>query len=143
MSEKKCPDCGGDLWIVDGEYDTHYDCKDPDCRFTARSDAEYELSCDQKEGDKVIDQLRARVAELEAANRWIPVSERLPEAGQRVLMWIQPFAYVPGDEKLGAYMPMLNSQAPWRDSWVFNAYKADDITHWRPLPEPPTKDGQP
>jgi ssDNA-binding Zn-finger/Zn-ribbon topoisomerase 1 len=74
MSEKLCPDCGGDLTIVDGEYDTNYYCKDPDCRFVAHSDAEYELCCDQKTGDEVIDQLRARITELEAdrdsESRW-------------------------------------------------------------------------
>jgi hypothetical protein len=85
-----------------------------------------------------LDSLKARINELEATNRWIPVGERLPEPGQRVLMWIQSYAYVPGAEKLGAYMPMVDSLAPWHSSWDLNIYETSEVTHWLPLPKPPT-----
>jgi hypothetical protein len=106
MSEKLCPDCGGDLTILDGEYDTNYYCKDPDCRFTAHSDAEYELCCDQKTGNEVIDQLRARITELEAdrdsESRWAKEylaraeraeadAERLATALQEIDNWAKAY----------------------------------------------------
>jgi hypothetical protein len=58
--------------------------------------------------------------------RWIPVSERLPEEEQRVLVWSQ---------SNGLHIAYLDLWGQWRD--------ADDnpgkkITHWTPLPEPPS-----
>jgi hypothetical protein len=132
MSEKLCPDCGGDLSIVDGEYDTNYYCKDPDCRFVAHSDTEYELCCDQKAGDKVIDQLRARVAELEANNRWIPVSERMPEPMTELMIvydgYIVPWGY-------------YSAERLW---WKNDQYQliSEKVSHWQLWPELPKEDGQ-
>jgi hypothetical protein len=82
-----------------------------------------------------------RVAELEETNRWIPVGERLPERGYRVLLYDAKSQYM----FTGELDHMGGRKEP-----VFEIYRASDcgyfsreITHWRPLPEPPTKDGQP
>jgi len=67
-----------------------------------------------------IKELEAELAALREANRWIPVSERLPENGQEILA-------------LGRNKTV--------DSWLY--YPAVEgvfrleYTHWRPLPEPP------
>ena len=58
---------------------------------------------------------------------WIPVSERVPEEEQRVLVWSQ---------SNGLHIAYLDLWRQWRD--------ADDnygkkITHWMPLPEPPER----
>ena len=58
-------------------------------------------------------------------SEWIPVSERLPQDDQRVLVWSQ---------SNGLHIAYLDWQRQWRD--------ADDnygkkITHWMPLPDPP------
>lgn len=47
---------------------------------------------------------------------WIPVTERLPDEGDTVLMW----------HKEGFVMLAVN---------MFD--EMDDVTHWMPLPEPP------
>ena len=83
---------------------------------------------------------RALRDELEVFTRWIPVSERMPEPGESVSMWIHPHSYVPGNEKLGSYMPMISPLAPWRSTWDMVCYSPEDVTHWRPLPPAPDDD---
>lgn len=78
-----------------------------------------------------------RIAELEAAQRWVPVGERLPDRGQTVYGWINPVSYLPGHGKEMTYMPMLNPGYPWRSTWDMATYSALDITHWQPLPAVP------
>ena len=70
-------------------------------------------------------------------NAWIPCADRMPEPGQRVLMWIRPYSYVPGADKLGAFVPMIDQVKPWHSSWDNNDYGTDEVTHWKPLTEPP------
>ena len=74
------------------------------------------------------DALNARIAELEAAQRWIPVSERLPEDGDFVLIW---------DEMNGAYIAEHSKQVPqWAaDGYYRHGTSYKYITHWMPLPE--------
>lgn len=71
---------------------------------------------------------------LEDANaripRWIPVSERLPEIGQRVWCWD---VYIGGIGVVGIY------NGEWIDAdtqgWL------EGVTHWQPLPAAPTEAG--
>lgn len=71
-----------------------------------------------------------RIAELEAAQRWIPVSERLPEIGMRVLFY-------------NSFMKNIHKGWYSVDEWVsesrvfYDGDKLKRITHWMPLPEPP------
>jgi hypothetical protein len=83
------------------------------------------------------DTLRARVAELEASSRWVPVSERLPKVGENcrttsdvVMVWTDT-----GNIGLDYF---VHTTVPY-----WHGYRSDRecVTHWRPLPEPPTKDG--
>ena len=64
--------------------------------------------------------LKARIAELEAERRWIPVSERLPKEKQNVLAL----------DKTGTAYHWEYSRSL---SNIFVGY----YTHWMPLPEPP------
>jgi hypothetical protein len=74
--------------------------------------------------------LTARIAELEAERRWIPVSERLPEIGVRVLFY-------------NNFIKNIHKGWFSCDEWVseigvfYNGDKLKRITHWMPLPEPP------
>ena len=69
----------------------------------------------------------ARIAELEAERRWIPVSERLPEENQQILstdgkeFYLDYYARWEGKDNPPCFCDGL--------SWA--------VTHWMPLPEPP------
>ena len=60
-------------------------------------------------------------------DKWIPVSERLPENSKDVLVWGSGYAV-----HIAWYVPTFNE-------WRTNEYDYDDgeVTHWMPLPEPP------
>lgn len=55
---------------------------------------------------------------------WIPISERLPEVNQQVLIFDDCFNVRCGD--------WLGDK--FEDEY---GYHATDVTHWMPLPEPP------
>jgi hypothetical protein len=67
----------------------------------------------------------AAVSEL--LPRWIPVDERLPEDGQRVLAVTR----VGGITEVGEFA--FNS----RGEWFSTDYGSWNASHWMPLPEPP------
>ena len=78
----------------------------------------------ETEADRSLE-LEKRIAELEAAQRWVSVGERLPEVGQWVLVRIDAETLV--FEFMGR---------GWRneDEYIF---AVSDVTHWMPLPPPP------
>lgn len=71
--------------------------------------------------------------------KWIPVTERLPEAGKKVLV----FAY--GYDTITARMckktedgyPVFECNGIYREM-----ARAGRISHWMPLPQPPESDGK-
>lgn len=75
-------------------------------------------------------ELQARIQELEAERRWIPVSEWLPEMNQDVL------AMVDDEIVCGSFY----------QDWEHGFYFSDGrncmlvATHWMPLPEPPVSE---
>jgi len=75
----------------------------------------------------LIETNEARIAELEAAQRWIPVSERLPEPYTRVLACIKS-GYMEVD-----YM----YSEPIVDVGIADFNSLDNVTHWMPLPPSP------
>ena len=63
--------------------------------------------------------------------KWIPVTERLPEAGERVLCYCRANIY--------EVMKMRTD-----GDWVYDTnhiYMRSFVTHWMPLPQPP-KEGE-
>ena len=65
------------------------------------------------------------LSKLKAQQRWIPVTERLPEDDDDVLIMSS------GSISMG-YYSIYNEY--WAD--YINVYNSD-VTHWMPLPEPP------
>lgn len=73
---------------------------------------------------------RACIADHLIANgvtfqQWIPVTERLPECGERVLVLVDSCAV------FEAYLSISHKWVRYGSFWI------DGITHWMPLPEPP------
>ena len=88
-----------------------------------------------------LEEAEKRIAELEAAQRWIPVGERLPAVSE----------YRNGDKSKSMdsneLVPFLvcceDTEIPfrafydgknWGDGWG-----KQNVTHWQPLPQPPQK----
>lgn len=84
-------------------------------------------------GHTIIDTLNAaeaRIAELEAAQRWIPASERLPEDGEIVWLW-------DGNNLGMGYYLVFSGQFMDRDTPL----RRIKVTHWMALPTPPEVQG--
>lgn len=64
--------------------------------------------------------------------KWIPVSERLPEDESDVLGYLRL-----GEE--GRIYPAHYAKGVWWDC-IFNTPATNTTTHWMPLPEPPKED---
>jgi len=79
------------------------------------------------------DELRKRIAELESAQRWIPVSERLPDNWESVLTI--DISKSTRDAVTAFYNPETSR---------WSTHSAGDlwVTHWMPSPEPPIMYGK-
>lgn len=103
-----------------------------DCWLTTIQKEFGALFCDDKlkqEAAVLIEQQAARIAELEAkVPRWVPVTERLPEIEQRVLVLDRH-----GNKMVRTMRRLASEEEP--------SFRPDGlvpqkhITHWMPLPE--------
>lgn len=83
------------------------------------------------EKDLMIQDLRRENAELKARmQEWIPVTERLPEAGVAVLA--RCFY-----RKNWRTLVCCTSKSNIGEWYTFVAWRWVPVTHWMPLPEPP------
>lgn len=88
------------------------------------------LARESIEREKMLARLEAEVAaaiEAQNAQRWIPVTERLPEKNQPIL------AFTPAK---GNTVYTIEAC----EGLMCHAGKFTEITHWMPLPEPPKGD---
>ena len=131
MSElKPCPFCGGEAELCYSEVDTF-------CR-KCNVMQETELWNTRP----IEDELRARIAELEAESerftvhsrikrqddKWIPVSERLPEKQKLTIGFTDNSAYV--------FFEIVNDDGMGLVMYPYQNRKGT-VTHWMPLPSTP------
>ena len=77
----------------------------------------------------LIRQQQERIKELEAAQKWISVKDRLPRVLDQVLLYTND-----GRMHVGQYNDLVGS-------FMFaNAHLAGRVTHWMPLPELPKEE---
>jgi phage shock protein A len=91
---------------------------------------------------RILSKSEARIKELEQEltairerDRWIPVSEKLPEVGQEVEIFttsMRRFIVI----RDGNYFEFCLQGTRYAFHWQ------DDVTHWRPLPAPPAEHAQ-
>ena len=76
-----------------------------------------------------IDALLDEIERLQEANRWIPVSERLPEHPNWVIV---------NDEAGNVFPAVYKKDEGWTDD-LLDTYNEEypKIISWRPLPQPP------
>ena len=118
MSElKPCPFCGGTKICTEKGINLNY-CDN--C--SAESNVEHWNT------RPIEDALQARIAKLEAQQRWIPVSERLPDNWESVLTI--DISKSTRDMVTAFYNPETSL---WSTHFSCDLW----VTHWMPLPEPP------
>jgi len=81
-------------------------------------------------GKTVLD-LTECVQELEQANRWIPVTERLPEPWKECLC-LTLYTFPP--IRFGYYK---KGEGWFVEVFGIDSHQPEEVTHWRPLPELP------
>jgi hypothetical protein len=78
-------------------------------------------------------------ADVEPRQRWIPVTERLPEEGN-IVMAYQP---IPSWMKSGngwIRIAVYTGKGEWREEAEYHNRMTLPVTHWMPLPEPPKEE---
>lgn len=68
--------------------------------------------------------------------RWISVKDRLPEDRQKILTY-WPAGHTPIQVQT-FYLQYGTSGPWWMFGWHNHLLKDGNITHWMPLPDPPT-----
>ena len=76
--------------------------------------------------EKIADHL---IANGVTSEKWIPVTERLPDEGRHVLAWSEV-----GD----VYETAFWNGVRWIVTWEHDEFVG--VTHWMPLPEPPREE---
>ena len=96
-------------------------------------------TCNISNKDKVIESLTADLEAADKAQRWIPVSERLPAVSE--YRNGDKFKSMDSNELVPFLVCCEDTEIPfrafydgknWGDGWG-----KQNVTHWRPLPEPP------
>ena len=85
-----------------------------------------------------------------AEEGWIPVGDRLPEIDEWVMLFVYRGTWISGGKSHGKHCICVGRyngirHQPWqeRDFPHWSSFGPDsygsDVTHWRPLPEPPLR----
>ena len=91
--------------------------------------------CSPKVFAYLADQVNAIPAADVRPVKWIPVTERLPELHEEVLVCTEEY----GETVLGFAMVAVFEGTGWLEAWERKTYLTA-VTHWMPLPEPPKEE---
>jgi hypothetical protein len=69
---------------------------------------------------------------------WKPI-ESAPKDGTRVLLWLKGNG---NEHVIGRWKPQYEGDAfPWYGDAGYESFKENLVTHWQPLPAPPSQEG--
>ena len=101
---------------------------------------------DGYEPELIADYLIANGITFATDNKWIPVTERLPEKDGNYLIfergYLIPSIRVLSFAKDGRKVDKYDFKRDWKNVWYrydseWGHITIDDVTHWMPLPQPP------
>lgn len=84
---------------------------------------------EDQSADRIMRQAAERLRELDQEQKWIPVTERLPEMHTKVLC-----CGIRGGRFIAELSTWGNGNLYWDKR---NGKGCPEVTHWMPLPEPP------
>jgi hypothetical protein len=151
-----CPFCGSEdyyITLTDNpfSYDTYSTAHCSKCHATGPFVAESYLEDEPKpardymetvakekwQTRPIEDELRARIAELEEAQRWIPVTEGLPEFGTSILFYDSILERTNKGTCTALNRDKTNLQWLTDDGIYYHGNRCEYITHWKEEPELP------
>ena len=142
MSEAKpCPFCGKEPHIY-ASYGL-ISCRNKECIADATNGEATLGFIEQWNTRPIEDALNKRIAELEEAQRWIPVSERLPDVGKVVhVISMNYIEYFTKTELVYETAVLVEIDGVKMFGFVneFSVWSSGDVTHWMyamTLPQPP------
>ena len=117
-------------------------CKDASCKYHVngmRSGCRCGIKVKERAAADALEAADKRIAELEAAQRWIPVEEQLPEHDQDVLAITKA-----GNLSVGQNIVTCTFCKPRNEKHglfylPYTMGRTLIVTHWQPLPQPPQK----
>lgn len=80
------------------------------------------------------------IVEYEQNNGWIKCSEKMPNDGRAVIAYLPNYKDDPNEIGVFIGWPIEDTVGEiWWEDLGGESYKSTQVTHWRPLPPPPTE----